>query len=150
MRILFAALAAAFLAAPALASDQDDAMATVKQFIDGFNSGDVDSAIAACAPETDIIDDFAPYLWDGEGACDAWVNDYDVWAKANGVSGGVVTAKTPKHVDVVGDDAYVVLPVSYEYMMKGKKVSEPNSLLTVVLQRSDEGWRIAGWAWSKD
>ena len=138
------------LAAPALASDQDDAMATVTQFIGAFNAGNADDAIALCEDETNILDDFAPYVWDGEGACAGWINDYGDYAAANEISGAVVTAKTPKHVDVSGDDAYVVLPVSYAYTQKGMKVSEPNSMLTIALPKEDEGWRISAWAWSKD
>ena len=44
-----------------------------RQFIDGFNKGDVKSALAACADQVSIIDEFAPYEWHGAGACAAAV-----------------------------------------------------------------------------
>ncbi len=55
----------------AAASEQTNVMAPVHQFIDGFNKGDVKTAVAACADQTSIIDEFAPYSWDGPGACSA-------------------------------------------------------------------------------
>ncbi|HXI87645.1 MAG TPA: nuclear transport factor 2 family protein [Parvularculaceae bacterium] len=150
MRASFIVLAAALAAGPAMASDADDAMAAVTQFTNGFNSGDIASSLALCADETNIIDEFAPFMWQGDGACAAWANAFDADAAARGVSGGVVTLKKPKHVDIAGDNAYIVTPVSYDFMQNGKKMGEPNATLTVALHKEATGWRITAWAWSKD
>ena len=62
MRTVIAVLAMAMLAAvPASASDKTDVMVPVHQFVDGFNKGDIKSALAACADQTSIIDEFAPF-----------------------------------------------------------------------------------------
>ena len=58
------------------ASEQSDVMAPIHQFVDGFNKGDVNSALAACSEETSIIDEFPPHEWHGAGACAKWANDY--------------------------------------------------------------------------
>jgi len=139
----------ALASSPAAASDKTDAMAPVHQFIDGFNKGDVKSALAACADETSIIDDFAPHEWHGAGACGKWAGDFDADAKKRGISDGVVTLGKPRHVDVAGDRAYVVVPASFAYKLKGKPVKEPASLLTVALQKGAGGWRMVAWTWSK-
>ena len=82
------------------------------------------TALAACAEQTSIIDEFPPYEWHGAGACAAWAKDFDGDAKKNGITDGVVTLGKPRHLDVTGDRAYVVAPVSYAYKVKGKPTKE--------------------------
>ena len=147
-RMIFA-LAIVLVAASAAASDQTDVMATVHQFVDGFNKGDIASALATCASPASIIDEFPPYAWQGPAACSDWVKDYDANSKQEGITDGVVTLRKPWHVDVTGDRAYVVTPAKYTFKQKGKRITEPASILTVALQKSAAGWRITGWSWSK-
>jgi ketosteroid isomerase-like protein len=147
MRILTRVLAVSILiAAPAAADDKTDVMAPVHQFIDGFNKGDVKSAVAACADQAAIIDEFPPYTWSG---CSAWAAAFDADAKKNGITPGAVTLGKPRHVDVTGDHAYVVVPSEYDYTQKGKQVKEAGSSLTVALQKGASGWRITAWTWAK-
>ncbi|MDQ6768152.1 MAG: hypothetical protein M3Z41_10125, partial [Candidatus Eremiobacteraeota bacterium] len=61
----------------------------------------------------------------------------------------IVTLGTPWHVDVTGDRAYVVVPVTYAYKQNGKPGMESASVFTVALQKIAAGWRITGWAWAK-
>jgi hypothetical protein len=44
-----------------VASQEADVMAPVRQFVNGFNKGDIKMAHAACADQTFIIDDFPPH-----------------------------------------------------------------------------------------
>lgn len=131
---------------PILASEQSNVMVPVHQFIDGLNKGDAKSALAACAPQTSIIDDFPPHQWT---ACADWARDFDASSKQEGVTDGIVTLGTPRHVDVTGDRAYVVVPANYAYKVHGKPVTESGSIFTVVLRKFAAGWRITGWAWAK-
>ena len=148
-KILITLVMAVLAAGPSFASEATDVMATVHQFVDGFNKGDIKSALAACADQTAIIDDFAPHEWHGAGACAAWANDFDAVAKKNGITDGVVTLKKPRHVDITADRAYVVIPANYTFKQKGKSVSESGSIITLTLQKSEAGWRITGWSWAK-
>jgi len=68
MRRTLIALAVILASGTAAASDKDDALATVKQFIDGFNKGDEKTALAACASPAFIIDEFPPFAWQGATA----------------------------------------------------------------------------------
>jgi ketosteroid isomerase-like protein len=142
------ALAVVILATSlAMATDNTDVMRTVHQFVDGFNKGDTASALAACADQTSIIDEFPPHEWHGTGACTAWLNDYEANAKANAITDGIVTIDKPWHVDVSGDRAYVVVPANYTYKEKGKPMKETGSTFVFALQKGANGWRITGWAW---
>jgi hypothetical protein len=117
--------------------------------VDGFNKGDTKTAVAACADQTSIIDEFPPHEWHGVGACSNWANDYDADTRKNGITDGSVTLGRPRHIDITGDRAYVVVPANYAYKMKGKLVKEIGSTLTVALQKGEAGWRITAWSWTK-
>ena len=149
LAVLALATFSALASSPAAASDKTDAMAPVRQFADGLNKGDMKSALAACADESSIIDDFAPHEWHGAGACGKWANDFGADAQKKGLTDGIVTLGKPRHVDVTGDRAYVVVPATFAYKLKGKPVKEPASLLTVALQKGPGGWRMVAWTWSK-
>ena len=143
-------LAMAFLlAGQILASDNTDVMTTVNQFVDSFNKGDTKAAVATCADQTSIIDEFPPHEWHGTGACSAWMNDYDADAKKNGITDGVVTLSPARHVDVTADHAYVVIPANYAFKQNGKPTKEIGSILTIALAKGDSGWRITAWSWAK-
>ncbi|MGB2627975.1 MAG: nuclear transport factor 2 family protein [Candidatus Acidiferrum sp.] len=143
-------LAAGVLAGlSAAATDKMDVMATVHQFVDSFNKGEVKTVIATCAAQTSIIDEFSPYTWNGAGACAKWIEDYDADAKKNGITDGIVKLGEAWHVDITNDRAYVVIPANYTFKEKGKVVTESKSVITIALQKSDGGWRINGWTWSK-
>lgn len=151
MRKLPFVFAAAMLAAgPAIASDQTDVMVPIHQFVDGFNKGDTKAALATCAEQTSIIDEFPPHEWHGAGACAKWADDYEANAKKTGITDGVVTLGKPKHVDVNGDRAYVVIPTDYAYKQNGKPMKETKSAFAFALQKGSGGWRITGWSWAAD
>ncbi|HEY6947921.1 MAG TPA: nuclear transport factor 2 family protein [Gemmatimonadales bacterium] len=136
-------------AAPNALAQQKDVMAPVHQFVDGFNKGDIKSALAACADQTSIIDEFPPHEWHGAGACAKWADDFDANAKKDGITDGMVILGKPRHVDVTGDLAYVVVPANYRFKQKGKPVSEIGSMLTIALQKGPAGWRMTAWTWTK-
>ena len=85
------------------ATAQTAVMAVVRQFVDGFNKGDMKVMSTTCAEQTSILDEFPPHEWHGAGACAKWAGDYDADAKKNGITDGVVTLSAPTHVDVSGD-----------------------------------------------
>lgn len=148
-KVLIALAVAVLVAMPTAATEKTDVMATVRQFVDGFNKGDIKSAVATCADQASIIDEFPPFEWHGAGACSNWANDYDADAKKNGITDGIVTLGKPRHIDIAGDRAYVVVPANYKFKQKGKLVREIGSMLTIALQKGAAGWRITAWAWAK-
>lgn len=149
MRNLMFAIALALTVTPAAASEKADVMATVNRFNDGLNKGDVKTALAACASPASIIDEFPPYAWQSATACADWASAFAAYNESNGITEPVATLGKPRHVDITGDHAYVVLPATYTYKEHGKKVREAGSTLTIALQKSASGWLITNWAWSK-
>src|ERR1700757_3045390 len=107
------AILIAAIAGQVAASDKTDVMKAVNQYVVAFNKGDAKTAAASCADQTSIIDEFPPHEWHGTGACSTWMSDYDADAKKKGITDGSVTLSTPRHIDVTGDRAYVVVPANY-------------------------------------
>jgi len=91
MGLVLAAFSTTFLAAQTPGSARSAVLATVRQFVDGFNKDDAKTMLATCADPTSILDEFSPYEWHGAGACAKWMGDYDADAKKNGITDGVVT-----------------------------------------------------------
>jgi hypothetical protein len=146
---LTAGLILIFAAGSAAAKEQTAVMAPVHQFIDGLNKGDMTTALAACDSPAVIIDEFPPHEWHGPTACADWANAFAAFTKKNSITDGVLTLGTPWHVDVTGDRAYAVIPVTYAFKVNGKPGMESGSLLTAALKKVAAGWRITGWAWSR-
>lgn len=152
MRTIIVAFAIALAVGPAAASDKSEnaaVMAAVNQFNDGMNKGDTKTALATCASPAFIIDEFPPHSWSGATACADWANDFDAFNKKSGVTDVKATLGKPRHVDITGDRAYVVVPATYTYKEKGKRVTESGSTLTAAMQKGADGWRITAWTWSK-
>jgi len=140
---------ATFSIAQAPQSPRTTVLATVNQFVDSFNKGDIKTLLAACADQTSIIDEFPPHEWHGAGACAKWMNDYDTNARKQGLTDGIVTLDSPLHVDIDSDRAYVVIPANYTLKQNGKPVKEAGSMFTFALRKGPAGWRIVGWSWAK-
>jgi hypothetical protein len=131
----------------AAASEQADVMVPVQQFIEGFNKSDAKMAEAACAEEAFIIDDFPPHAWHGAGAVSKWFKAYEAYARANSMSEAVVTFGKPRHVDVTGADAYVVVPTTFRFKKKAEAVND-TGVMTLVLHKAAKGWQITAWSWA--
>jgi len=132
-----------------LPAQQTDVMVAVNRFVDGYNKSDAKVLAAACSDQTSIIDEFPPHEWHGVGACLTWMKDYDIDAKKNGMTDGVVVLGNASHVDVTGDRAYVVIPSNYTYKHRGAAMKEVGSAFTFALHKDPSGWRIIGWSWAK-
>ena len=127
----------------------NDPMTAVRQYIDAFNAGDAKAMATAFAPSSSILDGMAPHVWHGPTAGADWYRDVLAEGKQHGASDYAVTLGPPRHVDVTGDNAYVVIPASMAFKIGGKHVTQTGATFTVVLRRFAEGWRIAAWSWAK-
>ena len=143
--ILFALVLPQLYTMQVVASEKTDAMEPVQRFVDGFNKGDFNSAVAVCADTASVIDDFPPHAWQGSG-CKEWADGFKALTKQEGITEARIILGKPRHVDVTGDRAYVVVPVRLDYKVKGKSKKLP-SLFTAAIDKEAGGWRITGWAW---
>lgn len=126
-----------------------DPMATVRQYVDGFNKGDVQAMAATCANPMSILDGMAPHVWHGPTATQDWYKDVLAEGEHLGASDYFITLGEPKHQNVTGDAAYVVVPATMTFKLRGKQVTQTGATFVVALRRLPEGWRIAAWAWAK-
>jgi ketosteroid isomerase-like protein len=126
-----------------------DPMTTVRQYIDGFNSGDSEAMAAAFAVPGSILDGMPPHLWQGPKATLDWYRDVLVEGERAGASDYVVTLGEPRHVNVTGDSAYVVVPASMTFNVHGTQVTQSDAVFTVALRKFADSWQIAAWAWAK-
>jgi hypothetical protein len=133
---------------PSPAVDSAAVMKPVHEFVASFNKGDATTTDAGCSHVTSILDDFPPHEWHGADACRSWMRSYRVYTSANGLADMIITLGSPKHVDVAGDRAYVVVPASYTIKVHGTLVNKTNSIVTFALERVATAWRISGWAWA--
>ena len=148
MRAIFIALSVGvLLAGPAAATDKTDVMSVVHHWVAAFNKGDMPSMAAECADQASIIDDFAPHVWTGAGACARWSSDFQDFAKAGDITAPFVTLGKPWHVDITADRAYVVAPTKFSYKQKGSPVLE-RGIVIIAMQKGAAGWHITGWAWA--
>lgn len=150
MNRLVIVLMVCFVAAQPVAAQKSEVVSMVTRFVEAFNKGDAAGIVTSCAEKTAIIDEFPPYEWQGEGACMKWLNDWSVDAETRVITDAWVTLGDPRHVDVTGDRAYVVMPVDYTFKMDGKPMKETGSRLTLVLRHGEAGWKATSWTWSKN
>lgn len=135
--------------APAVESDSDAVTAVVKEYLADMNQGAVDEFVRLCAPQTIIIDDFPPHTWQGPTACADWLNAFASFDTRKQITPRAVTIGKPWRVSVNGNNAYVVVPATYQYTEGGRQVTEADSVWTLALAKGPDGWRIKGWAWGQ-
>ena len=126
-----------------------DPMAAVQQYIDGFNKGDAKLMAATFAVPGAILDGMAPHVWQGPTVTQDWYRDVLVEGEQHGASGYLVTLGEPLHNNITGDSAYVVVPATMTFKVRGKRVTQTGAVFTVALRKLNDGWRIAAWAWAK-
>ena len=131
-----------------LASEKTDVVAAVHRYFDNLGKDTLETALAMCDSHVSILDEFPPHEWHGATACADWWKALNAYDEKNGITDGNATLGTPWTVDVNGDRAYFVAPMTYTYKQRGKPVKE-SAAFTVALKRTQAGWRITAWAYSK-
>jgi hypothetical protein len=132
----------------AFATEKDDVVVTVHRYLDNLDKDKLETALAMCDSPVSIIDEFPPHEWHGPTACADWWNALNAYNEKNGITSGPAPLGTPWNVDITGDRAYFVAPMTYSYTQHGKTVKE-SATFAVALKRTQAGWRITAWAYSK-
>lgn len=123
------------------------ATAPIHQFFAAMNKGDMKTASAAFATDTvTIIDEFAPYVWQGNDAVARWGAAFMQDAAASGMQGPTLDLGRAIRVQVDGDTAYAVFPGTLRYSQKGHRMQEV-AVMTFALAHTGDGWRIKAWSW---
>ena len=138
---------AVFACGAANASDKTDAMAVVHKWVDAFNKEDGKTGSSYCADGVVILDDFAPHIWQGSGACASWYKDYEAFAAKGQIRAASVALGKARHLDVDSGYAYLVMPVTLSYTKADKPISD-KAIVTMSLKKASSEWQITGWAWA--
>jgi ketosteroid isomerase-like protein len=148
-RCLVAALAFVSAAAPlgAAAAPVDDAKATVQRFVDGMNAGDP-RVLSLCAQSATVVDDMAPYVWAGPGACTRWIQDLIANMKDTGTTAIHATFDPATMADVHEKTAYVVFPAKFVMTTKGAQVTK-TGVMTFVMDQGADGWKFTHVTWAR-
>lgn len=127
--------------------DGTSPMATVRSYADAFNKGDVKAMAALFDASGSILDGLAPHVWQGPTACEDWYRQAMEAGEREGAEGYFITLGEPSHVNVTGDNAYVVAPATMTF--RAQQVKQSGATYTVALRKLAPGWRIRAWAWAK-
>jgi SnoaL-like domain len=128
------------------AADKDDIAATIQQFANNLDPKTIDKGLATCDSTTNIIDEFPPYVWN---SCGDWVKAFGEYNEKNGISDADAKVGAPWSVDVEGDRAYAVSPATYTFKQNGKAMKEAHAVLTAAFRKTDSGWKMTAWSWSR-
>ena len=133
----------------AAAADEAAIIAPIKKFMEAFNKGDAAGAAAthSATPDLVILDEVPPYAWTGANAFQAWASSLEADAKANGITDESVAIGAPTRLEVNGDSAYVIVPSTYSFKLKGVAMKEV-AQMTFVVKKGQNGWLIHGWTWT--
>ena len=145
---LMVALAVAISSRPTFASDKTEVVNAVNRYLSNLDRDKIQTAVAMCDPDVSILDEFPPYAWHGPTACADWWKGLLEYDEKSGIKNGDATLGKPWTVDVTGDNGYFVAPMTYTYKQNGKSVKESASF-AVALKRTQGGWRITSWTYSK-
>lgn len=129
--------------------DTKTPLATVQHYVNAFNEGNATKMAACFAPVGQILDGLSPHVWQGPTAALDWYRDVLAEGKAHGASNYVVGLGSPLHNNETGDAAYVVIPATMSFDLKGVRVNQKDAVFTIALRKIENGWRITAWAWAK-
>ncbi len=138
----------AFAAPASFASDKTEAVDAVHRYLDNLEPDKIQAALAMCDSQVSILDEFPPNVWHGPTACGDWFKAERAYNQKSGITDDDAKLGTPLTVEVHGAHAYFVAPMTYTYKQHGKPVTE-TATFAVTLKRTPAGWRITGWAYSK-
>lgn len=130
--------------APAFASDKADVEAAIRLNLKYANTGNDAAFMATLLPSGVVIDEFAPFHWDGIGA---WAKSFGAYNGQNGITGASTKILRFRHINVGGGHAYAIVDVVYSYKQNGVTRHEKGADL-FVLAKTDAGWRFQSFAWA--
>jgi hypothetical protein len=146
--VMTVVFALAFSSGSAFAAEKDDVVAAVHRYLDNLDKDTLETALAMCDSHVSILDEFPPHEWHGPTACADWWKAFNAYNEKSGITPGAAPLGTPWNVDITGDRAYFVAPMTYTFTQHGKAVKE-SATFAAALKRTQAGWRITAWAFSK-
>jgi hypothetical protein len=100
------------------------------------------------ASDAVIVDDLAPFSWQGPDASSRWMRDRDNYDTIGRITNWRAIANDPMTVLIEKDaTAYVIVPVTVSADFRGTPVRRTR-FLTTVLQHTGGTWKITSANWA--
>jgi ketosteroid isomerase-like protein len=115
----------------------------VARFIETLDAADIDGVFAD--RDVAIIENFAPYRFDGADAVTNWAAGMRAHREATGDLHHVFGA--PQDYSRTGDKAFFSLPTTWKGSYKDGTFTETGGW-AFVLTKQHDGWRIQNYGWS--
>jgi hypothetical protein len=117
-------------------------LAAVDATIAAINSGSVADAKASYAEAPSAItDDFPPFVWSGKNAVEDYSRDLKAILEKLGITDWRFQRHQPRYVAATEDRAWLVVPASFPFLMKGKTESVAGDWI-FILKKVDGRWRV--------
>jgi ketosteroid isomerase-like protein len=123
-------------------------LATITRMTEAVNRGEMPTAFAAFSASPSIVDDGAPYRWQGPDAPKAWLEAMGANAQAHGMTAINMKLSAATRVEIDGNRAYAIVPGLLSYVMKDGHSEHADGLLTFILLKSAGDWKIDTLVWT--
>ena len=124
-----------------------DIASTVSKFVDEVNSGRIEAALARFTKDVTIVEDLAPYCWQGPDAGPQWLTAMAANAEQLGVTAVVMDLGTAQRIEVEGATGYAIFAGTV--LLKGiNQTLREAGLLTFAFERHSDEWLIAAMTWT--
>jgi hypothetical protein len=135
-------------AAPALADPLPAAaLVPLDTLVTGINADDTGVMASAYSAEPTIVDEFPPFQWQGAGAVKKWSKDLRDLVAAAGITQIKLVRRPPTYFHRDGHLAYLCVPMTFSYVLKGSPVSERGAFVLSMVEIEGTGWKISASAW---
>jgi ketosteroid isomerase-like protein len=126
---------------------REQVLGVFKAAFDAFNRGDLPAFEAAWADEVDaIMNQAPPYVWTGNDALRSWLAASGADASIAGVTRQSIAGGPPHWLEIVGDRAFVVMPVVLRFEQGGIRLQQRGRQVCVLI-RTPHGWRFKSLAY---
>ena len=120
---------------------------TISTFVDEVNSGRIEAALARFTEDVTIVEDLAPYRWQGPTAGAQWLTAMATNAERLSVTSVVMDLGSAQRIEVEGATGYAIF--AGIVLLKGTdQALRERGLLTFALERHSDRWRIAAMTWT--
>jgi len=123
-----------------------EVVVAIKDFVGAVNRGDQDRALALLTKDVTIMEDLAPYRWQGPTAGAEWLVAMNENAQREAITGIFMQLGRATRVEVEGPHAYAIVEGHLTY--NGVKLLHSHGTLTFALVKEQRGWLISAFAWT--
>ena len=126
-----------------------DIASTVSTFVDEVNSGRIEAALARFTNDVTIVEDFAPYRWQGPDGGSQWLTAMAANAERSGVTAVEMDLGMAQRIEVEGATGYAIFAGTV--LLEGvDQTLRETGLLTFALERHSDQWLISAMTWTGD